>query len=263
LTVASEMPSCKIAITRKVSPAIVRCELTHVRREPIAVARATAQHQEYEACLVRLGCELHSLPTEPQLPDSVFVEDCAVVLDEVAVITRPGAASRRPETRSLAAALEPHRPLVRIREPATLDGGDVLVRGRTLWVGRSGRSDAVGIEQLARLLAPFGYDVKSVPVRGCLHLKSAITLVGSDTVLLNPDLVDGTAFDPMRRVEVDPGEPAGANALSVGESVVYPDAFPRTRERLEALGIPVTGVDASELAKAEGGVTCCSLIFET
>ena len=250
------------AITRKVSPAIVRCELTHLAREPIDIARAEAQHREYESCLARLGCEPRSLPVEPELPDSVFVEDCAVVLAEVAVITRPGAASRRPETTSIAAALEPHRQLVHIREPATLDGGDVLVLGRTLYVGRSSRSGAAGTEQLAELLAPFDYQVRSVPLRGCLHLKSAVTLVAPDTLLLNPDQVDGAAFGSMRRVEVDPGEPAGANALLVGKSLVYPTAFPRTRDRLEALGISVAGVDVAELAKAEGGVTCCSLILE-
>ena len=256
------MPPSRIAITRKVSPAIAHCELTHLEREPIDAARAAAQHGEYEACLAGLGCELRGLPAEPDLPDSVFVEDCAVVLDEVAVITRPGAASRRPETASIAAALKPHRPLVHVREPATLDGGDVLVLDRKLFVGRSSRSDSGGIEQLAGLLAPLGYEVLGLPLRGCLHLKSAVTRVGPDVVLLNPDQVDGAAFGSMRRVEVDPAEPAGANALLVGETVIYPSAFPRTRGRLEALGIRVASVDVSELAKAEGGVTCCSLLFE-
>jgi dimethylargininase len=256
------MPPSRIAITRKVSPAIARCELTHLEREPIDAGRAAAQHDEYEACLAGLGCELRRLPAEPDLPDSVFVEDCAVVLDEVAVITRPGAASRRPETASIAAALKPHRPLIQVREPATLDGGDVLVLGRTVYVGRSSRSDAAGIEQLAQLLAPFDYEVRSLPLRGCLHLKSAVTSVAPDAVLLNPAHVDGAAFGSMRRVEVDPAEPAGANALLVGETVIYPLAFPRTRERLESLGIRVVGVDVAELAKAEGAVTCCSLILE-
>jgi dimethylargininase len=256
------MSGKRIAITRKVSPAIVRCELTHLAREPIDVARAEQQHRAYEDCLVRLGCELCSLPVEPELPDSVFVEDCAVVLDEVALITRPGAASRRPEVASVAAALEPWRPLLRIREPATLDGGDVLAIGRTLYVGRSARSDAAGVAQLAALLAPYGYDVESVALHGCLHLKSAVTSVAPDTVLLNPGQVEAAAFAAFRRVEVDPREPAAANALRVGGTVVHPDAYPRTRERLERQGIAVAGVDATELAKAEGGLTCCSLIFE-
>lgn len=252
----------RIAVTRGVSPAFERCELTHLAREPIDVERAAAQHREYEARLGRLGCDVRSLPAEPDLPDSVFVEDCAVVLGEVAVITRPGAASRRPETAGVAAALEPLRPLVRLREPATLDGGDVLVLGRTIHVGRSGRSNDAGIEQLAALLGPFGYLIRSVPVRGCLHLKSAVTRVAPDTLLLNPDWVDGASFAPMRLVEVDAAEPVGANALLVGGTVVYPSAFPRTRERMEARGISVAAVDVSELAKAEGGVTCCSLVFE-
>jgi len=256
------MLDSRIAITRAVSPAIARCELTHLERRPIDAARAAAQHREYVACLARLGCDLHALPAEPDLPDSVFVEDCAVVLDEMAVITQPGAVSRRPETRSIALALERYRLLGMIRGTETLDGGDVLVLGRTLYVGRSGRSNAEGIAKLAGLVAHFGYEVRSIPLRGCLHLKSAVTKVAPDTLLLNPDQVDGAAFGSMRLVEVDPAEPAAANALLVGETVVYPDAFPRTRARLEALGISVVTVDVSELAKAEGGVTCCSLIFK-
>jgi dimethylargininase len=246
-----------------VSPAIERCELTHLKREPIDVVRAAAQHRAYEGRLVRAGCELRGLPAEPDLPDSVFVEDCAVVLDEVAVVTRPGAASRMAETTGIAAALEPYRPLVRIREPATLDGGDVLVLDRTVHVGRSGRTNTEGIAQLSQLLAPFGYEVSGVALRGCLHLKSALTRVAPDVLLINPDLVDAGPFERFRRVAVDPAEPAGANALLVGETVIYPSAFPRTRERLEALEIRVDPVDLSELAKAEGGVTCCSLVFES
>lgn len=250
-----------VAITRAVSPKIGQCELTHLERQAIDVERARAQHGQYEACLAGLGCELHRLPAEPELPDSVFVEDTAVVLDEVAIITRPGAASRRPETEPVARALEPFRRLAFIGPPGTLDGGDVLCVGGAIYIGLSGRSNQAGVEQVRRLAGPFGYRVVGVPVAGCLHLKSAVTQVAGDTLLINRDWVDGRPWRELRLIDVDAAEPYGANALLVGGSIIYPAAYPRTRLRLEAEGIAVQPVDVSELAKAEGAVTCCSLIF--
>ena len=250
-----------IAITRKVSPAIARCELTHLAREPIDLALAERQHAAYEASLRALGCRVASLPAEPDFPDSVFVEDAAVVVDELAVITRPGAPSRRGETESVAAALAPHRPVVAIEPPATLDGGDVLRLGRRVLVGRSSRSNAEGVAQLRALLAPHGYTVEGIAVSGCLHLKSAVTEVAPGAVLLNPAWVDPAIFAGTRLIEVDPGEPFAANALLVGGTAIYPSAFPRTAARLERVGVRLARVDVSELAKAEGAVTCCSLII--
>ncbi len=253
----------RIALTRAVSPSLARCELTHLDRTPIDVERASAQHRAYEGLLEELGCRLVRPAPEPDLPDAVFVEDTAVVLDELAVITRPGAASRRAETASVASALAAHREVVAIGEPATLDGGDVLVVGRRVVVGRSTRTNRDGFEALRAILGPRGYTVAAADVGGCLHLKSAITRVGEDTMLLNPEWVDRAAFPGARFVETHPEEPAAANALLVGATVVFPEAFPRTRERLERAGIGIAPVDASELAKAEGGVTCCSLVFTT
>ena len=251
----------QIAVTRAISPAMADCELMYRERAEPDIALARVQHRRYEATLATLGCKIVSLPAEPGLPDSVFVEDAAVVTDEIAVITRPGAASRRAETASIAAALEPWRRLVFIEAPGTLDGGDVLRIGRRLWVGLSGRSNEAGASQLAAALAPFGYRTQTVPVRGCLHLKSAATQVGPETLLINPDWVDQTCFAGLRFVDVAPQEPHGANALYVGGAVVYPASCARTRERLERVGIVVHSVDVSEIEKAEGGVTCCSLIF--
>ena len=243
------------------SPAIGRCELSYLEREPIDVGLAERQHLAYERCLADLGCAVTSLPSEPALPDSVFVEDTAVVLDELAVVTRPGAVSRRPETASVAAALAPWRPLLYLGSPGTLDGGDVLVVGRRIFVGRSLRSDEAGCGQLRDLLAPRGYAVVPVPVRGCLHLKSAVTVVAADRLLVSPAWVDGSAFAGLGIIDVDPAEPHAANALRIGDSVVFPAAFERTRRRLEGAGIRVVTVDVSELARAEGAVTCCSLVF--
>lgn len=251
----------RIAITREVSPSIAECELTHLAREPIDVVRARAQHREYEELLVKLGCKLMRLPAEADLPDSVFVEDAAVVLDELAVITRPGAESRRSETVSVAAALKPYRKLFHIQPPGTLDGGDVLRIGKALYVGLSKRSNREGVKQLRRILAQFRYSVTAVELHDCLHLKSAVTQVAENTLLINRAWTEARAFDSFRLIDVVPSEPFAANALLVDEAVIYPAAFPETRKRLETQGIKVHSVDASELAKAEGGVTCCSLIL--
>lgn len=251
-----------IALTREVGARIGDCELTHRRREPIDLELARLQHRAYEDALARLGCTVLRLPERPDLPDSVFVEDTAVVLDELAVLARPGALSRRPEVEAIAAALAPYRASVPIAAPATLDGGDVLRVGRRLFVGLSTRTDEAGCEQLRAAVAPFGYAVEPVEVAGCLHLKSAATAIAGDRILLNPDQVDGAAFAGLSLLAVDPAEPEGANALLVSSTVLYPAAFPRTLAMLRAQGLEVLPLEASELAKAEGGLTCCSLIFE-
>jgi dimethylargininase len=238
------------------------CELTYLPRTRIDLRRARMQHHEYEKALEDLGCRVTLLPAEPDLPDSVFVEDTAVVLDRVAVITRPGAVSRRAETGSIASALEPYRELRFIQSPGTLDGGDVLRVGRTLYVGISTRSGERGIEQLGQAVAPFGYTVRPVPVNGCLHLKSAVTQVGPDALLINRAWANPADFQGMQIIDVDPFEPFGANAIWMGDCTIYPASWERTRNRLEKEGIKIQTVDVSELEKAEGAVTCCSLIFE-
>jgi len=252
----------RIAITRPVSASLAHCELTHLAREPIAVARATAQHAAYEALLRSLGLSLVRVPGAPDHPDAVFIEDTAVVLDEIAVITHPGAASRRGEVPEVATILAQYRPLVAVEAPGTLDGGDVLRLGRTLYVGRSGRTNSQGIEQLGRLAGAFDYRVEAVDFSGCLHLKSAVTELAEGLVLVNPAWVSAAAFPGCEALSIDPGEPSGANALRVAETIVYPSQYPRTLESLSRRGLRVATVDSSELAKAEGGVTCCSLIFD-
>lgn len=252
-----------IALVREVSPAIDRCELTHLVREPLDPIRATEEHHRYTGTLAALGCAVQWVPAAPALPDAVFVEDTAVVLNEVAVLARPGAASRRPETESMANALARFRRLVAIEEPGTLEGGDVLRVGRVLYVGRSTRTNADGVAQLARHLSPYGYEVRSVETSGCLHLKTAVTEVADGTVVVNLNWVDRHTFADLTLIEVDPSEPWAANALRIGGSVVHGAAWERTRERLEQRGIRTVPVDVSELAKAEAGVTCCSVIFES
>jgi len=249
-----------LALTREISPAIVSCELTHLARAPIDIAAARAEHERYEAALRACGCTVQRLPAPAAMADGVFIEDTAVVLDELAIITRPGAPSRRAETAAVRDALRAHRGLREITAPGTLDGGDVLRIGRRLLVGAGPRSNDEGRRQLAALVAPHGYTVEAVPFAGCLHLKTAATLVAEDVLLCNPEWVKGETLGASRAITVDPGEPFAGNALRVGEVVLYPVEFPRTRARLEEAGIGVVSVPAAELAKAEGGVTCCSLL---
>jgi len=222
------------AITRAVSPAIVNCELSFIPRQPIDLQIARAQHRAYEHLLEKLGARVVSLPAEPNLPDSMFVEDPAVVLDELAVIFPLGTESRRPEAASLAQAISKFRKLEYIALPGTMEGGDILRIGRKLFVGLTKRSNAEGIRQLAAILAPHHYEVVAVPVTGCLHLKSAVTCLGRDTLLANRTWFDPALFSGYDWIDVDPAEPHAANALALGNTVIFPASFPRTRARIEA-----------------------------
>jgi dimethylargininase len=250
-----------IAITREISSAIERCELTHRTRQAIDVERARAEHQAYERCLREAGYRLQRLGADAGMPDSVFVEDIAVIFDEVAIIMRPGAPSRRAETAAVAEALRAFRPIRSIDPPGTVDGGDVLTVGTRVFVGESSRTNRSAIAQMESILAPYGYTVLGVAVRGCLHLKSAVTAIAGDTLLINRHWAPADCFQPFHLVDVDPAEPMAANALRLHDRVIYPTLFPRTRARLDDRGIRVVGVDVAEIAKAEGAVTCCSLVF--
>jgi len=252
-----------VAVTRALSPRINDRELTFLDREPIDFGRATAQHEDYEKRLEAHGCRVVRVDAEPSLPDAVFVEDAAIVLDEIAVITRPGAASRRGETASIARALQRYRAIRFIEAPATIDGGDVLRVGTTLFVGQSRRTTNRGIAQLRELLEPLGYTIVPTPMSDCLHLKSAATLIGKRTILFNPDCVEPQLFGDVDAIAVDPSEPAAANALGLNETVLMSASHPRTRRVLEQRGFHVEAIESDEMEKAEAGVTCCSIIFET
>jgi dimethylargininase len=248
------------AIVRAVSPALNLCELEYLDRCEIDIARAVEQHSNYVRCLEQLGADVITLPAEPDLPDSVFVEDPAVVVDEIAIMSRMGAESRRSEAESLSEALARFRPLHWLTAPATLEGGDVIRIGSTLYVGVSQRTNADGIAQLAAVLAPLGYDVRPVEVRGCLHLKSGACHLGRGTLLVNRGWIDAAAFDSYTLIDV--AEPWAADVLELGGVILMPEGFPQTRARLEQAGFAVRAVDVSELQKAEAGVTCMSVILK-
>jgi len=250
------------AITREVSSSLPNCELTFIPRQPIDLVKARAQHHAYEELLRRLGAHVISLPEEPDLPDSMFVEDPAIVLDELAVICSLGTETRRKEAPSLAATLEKYRKLACVKLPGLLEGGDVLRVERKIFVGFTRRTNAEGIRQLTVIVSQFGYDLTAVPVSGCLHLKSAVTYLGRNTLLANRAWFLWARLAGFDWVDVDPAEPHAGNALAIGDTVVFPSSFPRTKERIEEKGFHVTPIEIGELQKAESGLTCSSLLFD-
>jgi dimethylargininase len=251
----------RMALTRAVPRSLVDCELTHLQRQPIDVRTAVRQHDSYEATLLDMGLVVERQPALDDLPDSVFVEDTALVLDEIAVITRMGVTSRRPESPHTTRILANYRRLAFINAPGTLEGGDIVVIGKRIFVGISTRTNQQGIDQLRTLLKPFGYTVESVAVRGALHLKSACTAVAPDTVIANPDWVEPAAFGVERVLTVPAAEPWGANVLASAGELLVSANFPATRDLLESAGFHTYSVNVSELHKAECGVTCMSILF--
>ena len=250
-----------LAFVREVSPRLAHCELTHLERGAIDPARATRQHGEYVSALASLGCEIEWLAPLPAQADGMFVEDTAVIVPEVAVVTRPGVASRRAETASVSTALARHVPVIELAAPACLEGGDVLRIGRRLWAGTGGRTNAEGVAQLAAALAPHGYRVDAVPLEGCLHLKSACSFIPPDTLLVNPEWADPAIFGTRVVIEVAEDEPYGANALSVGGRTLASTAYPKTLRRVAEAGIGVQPLEVSEIHKAEAALTCMSLLL--
>lgn len=251
------------AITRGVSPCIGNCELTYLSRQPIDIEKAARQQQAYERLLSDLGLQVISLPAEPELPDAVFVEDTAVITDEVAIVTTMGAPVRRREVESISSVLAKYRPLQSINGSGVLDGGDVVQTGRILFVGISTRTNMSGVMQLRARLEPYGYEVAPVDVKGCLHLSTGCEFIGRNTILANCDWVDVSQFKGFDIIDVSTTEPWGANALTLGNEVLLSASCPQTAARVRERGFKVHTVDISELEKAEGGLTCLSLIFKS
>ena len=249
------------AIVHRPSPHLQACELTYLSSQGIDLGRAARQHRSYREMLQSCGLEVVVLEANVDHPDSVFIEDTAVVLDELAIITSMGAASRRAETAAVETALRAYRQTARIMPPAMIEGGDVLSIGRVLYVGRSTRTNTAGIAALEALVAPHGYSVQPVAVSGCLHLKTGCTALDDRTVLIHPDWVDPGPFAPLEQVHVPSAEPFGANVLKLGDTICLPAGMPKTRERIARRGYRTEVTDISEFIKAEAGLTCMSLVL--
>lgn len=238
----------------------MNCEVTHVSRRPIDIHSAVKQHESYCQALRDMGVEVEELPPLDAYPDSVFIEDNAIVLDELAVVTTMGTASRQGEVTSLRPVLSGLRRLVAISPPATIEGGDVLRVGTRLFVGVSSRTNHLGVEALREIVEPLGYDVTMVSIQHCLHLKTACTALDNKTLLVNPLWLDVELFKQFRLLPVPSTEPFGANVLHVPQGILANAAYPITLDLIRMEGYPVTEVHLSEFSKAEAGVTCLSLI---
>ena len=248
----------KVALVRRPGPRLADGLLTHLERVPVDADLAHRQWVGYVAAMQAEGWELYEVEPADDCPDAVFVEDTVVVYGDLAVISRPGADERKPETAGTELALRGlgYR-IARIEEPGTLDGGDVLKHGGTVWVGLGGRTNQVGVDQLAAHLAPLGAHVVGVPVTRVLHLKSAVTALPDGTVVGYPPLVDDPDVYPAF-LEV-PEEPGSHVVLLDGETVLMSTSAPRTRAMFEERGLRVVAVDLTEFEKLEGCVTCLSV----
>jgi dimethylargininase len=245
-------------------PASFTDALVTGERPNLDVTRAREQHRHYREVIADAGYDLRMIDADENHPDCPFVEDVAVVLDNLAVITRPGAVERRGETEPVAAVLASMMPIRRIGGPATLDGGDVLRIGAEVFVGRSARTNDAGIRQLSEVAAEVGLSVVAVPVRRVLHLKSAVVAVDDETVLIAPDCVDADQFAGFRQIAKAPGEAHLASLLRLrGGVLAMTTTAPATRERLQAAGFETQLVDSSEFQAADGGLTCLSILIES
>jgi len=240
---------------------LANCELTHLPRQPFDLGLAAQQHRGYVDALAATGIQMSVLPEDPALPDAMFVEDTAIILNELIIVCRPGCASREPEVEKILPVLTSLGNLIKIQPPGTLDGGDVLVVDKTLFVGRSGRTNSEGLRQLEAATRAFGYRVVPVTIRGCLHLKTAVTCVAPGLLLANSHWVDLTPFAGFELLATPQSEPWSANTLPVNEVVLTLASSPRTIDLLQSKRLNIRPVDISELQKAEAGLTCLSLLY--
>ncbi len=219
------------------------------------------QHHAYRQALLSLGLDVIVLPAEPAYPDAYFVEDPAIITPKIAVITCPGAPSRRGEETTLEPFLEYYRPLHHIQPPGTLDGGDVLMVGEHFFIGLSERTNIEGATQLATFLADARHTSETVILAGGLHLKSSVNYAGKNTLLVTKSLIDHPAFSNYQKILIDDDEAYTANTLWVNDTLITPKGYPKTLARLIKLGMKIIQLDVSEVQKMDGGLTCMSLRF--
>lgn len=250
-----------LALVRRPASSLGNCEVTHVLREDINLRLAVQQHDGYCQALRQLGADIEILSPLESYPDSVFIEDNAIILDELAVLTSMGTASRQGEADVVLPVLSQYRCLVEMRLPAKIEGGDVFRVGKTLYVGISSRTNHEGVEALRSIVEPFGYGVIVIPVKGCLHLKTACTPLDDETLLVNPAWLDLDALGKFRLLRIPSAELFGANVLRLPQGILANAEYPMTLDVIAAHGYSVAAVEMSEFSKAEAGVTCLSLIL--
>ncbi len=248
----------RLALVRRPSPRLAEGLVTHIERQPVDPGLAERQWESYVGALRAAGWEVVEAPAAPDLPDSAFIEDTVVVYGDLAVITRPGAPERRPEPDAVEPVLlELGYRVARIEEPGTLDGGDVLKHGGTVWVGLGGRTNREGFEQLAAHLAGLADDVIPVPLSLVLHLKSAVTALPDGTVVGFPEVVDDPQVYP--EFLAVPEEHGGHVVLLGDDRLLMSTSAPQTAALFRDRGYEVVTVDISEYEKLEGCVTCLSV----
>ncbi len=248
-------------LTRAPSTQLALAQLTHLARVPISFELATIQHQRYCAALSRLMPSVQTLPALIGFPDAVFVEDVLVCLPEVSILCRPGAISRRGEIEAIKECIPADRPVMRVEPPGTIDGGDVLVIGKKIFIGQSSRTNDAAIKSVAAIVAPFGYSLNAVKVMGALHLKTAVTALSDDLLVMNPRWIDSSFFADWRHICVADNEPFAGNALKIAGSILMQSAHVDTANMIREAGFDVQLIDISEFAKAEAGLTCMSLFI--
>ena len=250
------------AVTRAVSSRINQCELTFIDRQAIDIERAIRQHNNYQQLLKSLGINVIALAADDTCPDCCFIEDTALVLDELAIATRPHSDARRAEVAGVVPTIAKYRKIVHVDAPATLEAGDVLRIGSNLFIGITSRTNLEGIETVRKHAVPHGYHVYGVEVCGALHLKSVCTAVNERTVLADPSRIDIEPFAEYELIQVPADEGMAANVLLVNRTVCMHEGFHKTLAMLRERQIRVRTTDVSEFLKAEAGMTCLSIIFE-
>lgn len=247
------------ALVREPGPSFAQALSTHPGKGTIDFARGQQQHASYIQALTGAGADLIILPPLDVFPDSVFVEDTTLIFDSLAVACPMREQSRKGEALTVIEAVRKFRPQIgTLSFPATLDGGDVLNTGARLFVGLSGRTNREAVTALSRLT---GKPITAVPVRKGLHLKSGLSYLGNDLLVIDPQSVDVSLFDGFRRIEVAPEESYAANCLALGNTLIMAAGYPRLEDQIRSEGFDIVTLEMSEFEKADGGITCLSLII--
>jgi len=231
------------------------------QQEKIDVTLAKQQHADYCNALEKIGLQLIRLEADDSLPDCCFVEDTAIAVDDIAIITNPGAISRRAEVAAVEKEISKYKTIHRIDAPATIDGGDVLQIGKKIFIGLSERTTQEAIDQVQEIVRSKGFEVIGVPIHHTLHLKSVATALTDSQIILNAAHFDEALFSGLRKIIVPEQEHYAANCLAVNETIFIPSGFPVTKSLIEGAGFSTVELENSEFKKGDGALTCLSILF--